>query len=309
MTEADDRKRRRQSHASARKAERQRAVELSEALKEPPPSEAVLQAQARAGRERQAAERQRDLARLAVSPAKRREFVANARRAEDRAKRALREAASAREQQLAEHWAGSAIAESERLDGLRASQGEGEAMTDAATAVQEWVRDEYGALVRDENGMPKLRTEMAKPKRRRGGLESLRKRDAISPHGYDTALWYGQLCANVAMALHTGREETGLPASPACKPSAGLADWKTGAIAELAAADAFLIRSLGIADGSKMTQLLVAVCFDGASCHYLAEGDVEATAKLESRIATGLAMLRHHRIIRAKELRRRDAAA
>jgi hypothetical protein len=287
MSDVEDRRRRRQSAASRRKAERARAEALNLALKEPPPNETVRSNQA-------AAARQRLNAQVAASPKKKREYLAAAKRHDTAAQKA-------RDRQLAEHWAALAITETDRLAAERAMRGEGEGLVDAVTEVPSWTRDEDGVLVRDrKTGLPTLAVERARPKRRQAGLELMLRKGAISALNYDTGLWYGEVCANAQIALISGREETGVPAAPASKPSPGLADWKIEALHAKAEADASILRSLPRSDGEAMVRLLVAVCFEGWSCHFIAEGDSTETAKLESRIGTGLAMLRHHRLSRLR---------
>src|SRR5581483_438194 len=115
---------------------------------------------------------------------------------------------------------------------------------------------------------------------------------------------YGQLCADAEIAGIAGREETGLPLQPACKPSPGPADWKLAAVLALKRADVAILNALPYSDGAAMILLLRLVCYEGKSVHSLANGDVRKTARLEAKIGTGLAMLRHARLCRQNGLDR-----
>lgn len=276
--------------------ERARAKALNEPLKEPDPIHAVWSKQQSAANERQYAAKQRTLARVAVSQAKKREYLSAARKAEDRAKVKDREAAATRQKQLDEHWAALALGETVDLHERR-----GHLLDTASTETQEWVRDEHGALERDDSGMPKLRTETAKARRtNKNGLERLRDKDAISSYAYETGLWYGQVCADAAIAVVSGREETGLPAARSHK-SPSLATWKIDAIQEKHLADHAIRKVFVDTEGDAAVRLVEKVCFEGASAHSMSGDDPQLMARIEGRIATILAILRHHRLIRAKE--------
>lgn len=304
-TDADSRKRRRREAAARRKAERARVLDLQARVREPAPNEIVRLAQTRAQQQRDAAARERQKAAIAVDRRKRREFQHNARRHEDQARSFDRDATKARETQLSAHWAGQAITETVEL-----AQSRGEAYHEEPTEVLEWIRDKHGAIARDEDGMPLLRGEKAKARRtNRNGLELLRDKGAIMGHAYEVGIWYAQVCADAQVARLSGREETGLKA-PTITRAPSLADWKIAAIEEKAKADAALRRVFVQTEGDEMVALLEKVCFAGASTDALAQGNVQRRSRLEGKVATGLAILRHHRLARATESRQRaDRAA
>lgn len=304
-TEAESRKRRRREAAARRKAERARVVALEVRVREPPPNEAVRLAQTRAQQQRDYAARERRNADVAVDRRKKREFAHKARKFEEAAKAYDGDARKARERQLGEHWAHMAITETVEL-----AQGRGEPYHEEATEVLEWIRDKHGAIVRDEDGMPLLRGEKARARRtNRNGLMLLRDKGAISGHAYEVGLWYSQVCADAQVARISGREETGLKAQSITR-APSLADWKIAAIEEKTKADAALRRIFMKTEGDEMVALLEKVCFAGSSTDALAQGNVQRRSRLEGKVATGLAILRYHRLSRTKEqAERRDRAA
>lgn len=266
----------RKANAARLREERHRAATLNAALVEPAPNELVKSYQARAARARQNAA-------VAIDRNRRRDYLKAAKDADDAA-------AKARSEQLDRHWATLADGETAALAKCRGDDLE---MTD--TEVADWSRDKHGAVIRDDKGLPVLRTEKAKARRKVSGLTLLRNKGAISELAYEVGLWFGQVCSDAAEAEMPGREETGIPAARSCKPSQGPADWKLKAVEAKKRAEVSILRVLPRSDGEALIRLLVAVCRDGRSVHFIADGDRDETARLEGRVATGLAILRHHR--------------
>lgn len=287
-------------HARAKaivaRRERERAAVLNEALLEPEPNEAVRQLQAKAAFERRTANRQRDLASVAVSQPKKREFLSAARKADDRARMHDRDAAAARQRQLDEHWASRAIAETIDLAVLR-----GMAMTEETTVVADWVREDDGSLARDDKGLPKQRVEEAKARRTNPrALELLRNRDVLTRTMYETGIWYGQLCADAAVAELHGREETGLPSQPSALAPKGPGKGRLAAVSRLRLANQAVIAALGPDAGGDMLALLIQVCHFGMTPRDLTD-DHRKSLRMEGKVPTGLAILRHHQHCRVKE--------
>ncbi|MFI4932986.1 MAG: hypothetical protein ACHP7N_00040 [Caulobacterales bacterium] len=277
--EAATRRRIRLAHGARKKAERSRATALLLASAEPPPNETVKSALA-------AAARQRARALVALSTVKRREFEVAAQRFETRA-------AHARTVQLDAHWAKLADAET-----LLLAQGRGVTLTPVETEVPEWLRDDAGTLVR-EYGLPVLRVERTKARRRKGGLELIAQKGRLTAAQVETGEWWARVCADVAKAGLGARAETGLPAGARGKPSQGPADWKLAAVGAKRQAEATVLAVLPGPEGAALLALLEAVCFEGRTCWDLARKDDREAARLEERVAMGLAMLRAGRLSQA----------
>lgn len=278
--DAQDRQRRRRERAAKLKAERVRATELNLAHRDIP-----LSPQVKALLTKGAAKRRE--AAVAKSRAKRLELIGQARDYEMSAEREHR-------RQIDERWAAIANGETAKL---ASDRGVADELPEETTTTHEWVRGKHGEIVRSEDGLPVLAHVKGKVRRRGTGLDLARRKGAIDEAAHQTGLWYAGLCADAAKASFPGREEGSLGGSSVRQPSAGPAVWKLAAERAKAIADAVVID--GYRDpvlGRATVRLLEAVCFEGASLRALGQDDPIRTAKLEERLATGLAMLRQWRI-------------
>lgn len=192
----------------------------------------------------------------------------------------------ARSKQIEEHW--SKMADTETT-ALATRRGDDLALVD--THVPAWLRDEYGALVPGDDGLPQLRFESAKARRRTHGIDHVMKGGRMQEKQYLAAQTYGQVCADAAQALMGAREETGAPPSCAAKPSPGPADWKLEAMAKKKLADYRLRIALGELEGVAMTKLLEAICYEGLTPRQHAGGDQLNGIRAEERMLIGLNIL------------------
>lgn len=267
----------RQALLAKGRAQTKRAVDLSVAISVPTPNQQVLGAAAAATRSRQKAG-------VAIHPQTRKAHLQQAQRFDQVADRA-------RAKQLEEHWL--ALADTEIVT---LAEGRGEDIRLVTTEVPDWVRDEYGAIVRKE-GLPVQSVLRAKARARRTGLEHVRAKlgpddkPIMSDRLYGVGETYGQVCADAAKALLGGREETGAPSQGASKPSPGPADWKLEAMAKKKLADYRLRIALGDVEGVAMTKLLEAICYEGLTPRQYAGGDERSGIRAEERLLIGLNIL------------------
>lgn len=277
------------SKATRSETERRHARRLNAAITEPPPDATVVAFQDLAEKQRQLAANLDTKAKLpgreGVQARKDRRGYLEQARIHDQA------AAAAREKQL-ENWR--RYMTQQEIEAM--ARARGEELIDQTTHVADWIRDEQGAIVRDRRRMPTLTVETAIARRKKSGLEHIREKGRITRGQYETGLWFGELCADVEVSGISGREETGAPSLAACKPSAGPADWKLDAVAQLRGAHEMIKRVLPPTEAAELLQLLRAVCFDGVTPRAFAGGDERAGIRAEERVAMGLAILRQHRL-------------
>lgn len=198
------------------------------------------------------------------------------------------------ERQVAAHIASQAdreVVELARIDG-----GQYPRLKLTETMVADWVRDEHGAIVR-QKGLPVLRTETAKARRRTSGLEHIAAkhvdgRPRMAPRLLEVGVWYGHVCAEAAQsALSCSREEIGVPGKPVSKPSPGPADWKLEATRQKAWVDNIFRVAFGAAEGTQMVRILEAICYEGQTPRQYADGDEREGIRVEERLLVALEML------------------
>lgn len=126
-----------------------------------------------------------------------------------------------------DRWASAALAERATLEALR-----GETLVGEVTEVDDWVRDDYGAVVMSDTGLPVLGREKVRTLRSRaasgiaqafenGDLDPQKDEPRISAERLrETAKAYRTAYETYA-TLATPERDPGAPAAQRCKPSAG----------------------------------------------------------------------------------------
>ncbi len=281
----DEQARARIRTANAAKAtrERQRAIRLLNPLRDPPPDENVVSLQTRAQAQRRLADALTEKAAMAGTAGRtarreRKVYLAEARRLDI-------DAQAARERQLADHRQRQDNHEIETQAKVR-----GEELEEVATEVPEWVRDEHGAVVRDDRGLPVLNVERATTRRQKHGLDWLLTKGRLTPEQYRTGKAAEAIWLAAAQAAEPGRGEGG-GGNGACRASTGPADWRLDATLRAARLEAMVTDMLGGPAGAEVVATCKSVCLEGKTIQKLTDDRYEKV-RHEERLKLGLALIR-----------------
>jgi len=266
--------------------ERKRALRLLAPLREPPPDAFVQGLQARAEGQRRVADSLDSKCRMPGTAG--RQARADRKEARKQAKLLDIEAQDARTAQLAAWRRSLEARETETL-----AKGRGDSLEDHLTETPAWIRDEDGALVRDEYGLPKLNVERATVRRQKNGLDWLRDKGKISDEQHRIGAMAGSIWSDAAQAAEPGRVETGSPSARACKPSPGPADWRLAAMQLATEMEASILSLMASEDGVQIVRTCKAVCYGGQTTQRLAADDRYEQVRAEERLKLGLALIRY----------------